>query len=80
MPARSVQSEGMDRPVPRARSLDLDIRCARAFRAGCNQLRIWLKRGRTRRRLGELDERGLADIGLTAEDRRRECRKWAWQD
>jgi hypothetical protein len=40
---------------------------------------VWLRRSRTRRRLRELDARGLADVGLSESQRRCECAKWFWQ-
>lgn len=42
-------------------------------------LRFWLRRLRTRTVLRELDARGLEDIGLSEDDRQRECAKWFWQ-
>ena len=42
-------------------------------------LRRVRERTRQRRALGELDDRLLADIGLTREQALRECRKWSWE-
>lgn len=36
----------------------------------------WWRRYLTRRMLRELDPRLLRDVGLTLEQRERECRKW----
>ena len=40
---------------------------------------LWLRRIATRRRLRELDTRGLEDIGCAERERRRECAKRFWQ-
>ena len=42
-------------------------------------LALWRQRSRSRRHLAELDDRGLADIGLSRTGRRIECRKRFWQ-
>jgi uncharacterized protein YjiS (DUF1127 family) len=39
-----------------------------------------IERLRGREKLREMDSRGLADIGCTDVERRRECAKWFWQD
>jgi uncharacterized protein YjiS (DUF1127 family) len=39
---------------------------------------LWLERRRTRQQLAALDDRMLADIGLTREQRRMECAKPFW--
>ncbi|MGN7709674.1 DUF1127 domain-containing protein [Agrobacterium radiobacter] len=44
-----------------------------------HQLVRWIERAHQRRCLSELDNGLLADVGITPEDRRRECRKWFWQ-
>ena len=41
-------------------------------------LRACLARSRQRRDLGLLSEEQLRDIGLTAADVDRECRRWPW--
>lgn len=43
-------------------------------------LRIWMRRIKTRRRLGELDAKALDDVGITGDQRQGECAKWFWQD
>jgi uncharacterized protein YjiS (DUF1127 family) len=43
-------------------------------------VRAWLTRLKTRRRLRELDAAALADVGITEDERQRECAKWFWQD
>jgi uncharacterized protein YjiS (DUF1127 family) len=40
---------------------------------------IWLRRGRTRRQLRDLDARELLDIGVSESQRDRECARWLWQ-
>ena len=42
-------------------------------------LRACLARSRQRRDLGLLSEEQLRDIGLTAADVHRECRRWPWE-
>jgi len=42
-------------------------------------VRDWWQRWRSRRELHAMDARMLRDIGLTAEARRDETRKWFWQ-
>ncbi|TWT15918.1 DUF1127 domain-containing protein [Reyranella sp. CPCC 100927] len=42
-------------------------------------LAVWFHRGRTRRALRQLDDRALADIGISKAQRAAECRKWFWQ-
>ena len=42
--------------------------------------RLWRRRAVTRRHLSWLDARGLADIGLDEDARRRELAKWFWQE
>jgi len=38
-----------------------------------------MERYRQRLVLAELDDHGLADIGISREDARLECSKWPWQ-
>jgi uncharacterized protein YjiS (DUF1127 family) len=40
---------------------------------------LWRERRRTRQHLGCLDDRALADVGLTQAQRRSECAKSFWQ-
>lgn len=40
---------------------------------------LWHRNHHTRRRLAWLDHDQLADISVSAGDRRIECRKWFWQ-
>ncbi|HKU94680.1 MAG TPA: DUF1127 domain-containing protein [Vineibacter sp.] len=40
---------------------------------------LWRHRSRTRRALRDLDDRALADVGITRVQRAAECRKWFWQ-
>jgi uncharacterized protein YjiS (DUF1127 family) len=42
-------------------------------------LLLWGERRRTRQHLSELDERLVADVGLTGAQQRRECLKLFWQ-
>jgi uncharacterized protein YjiS (DUF1127 family) len=42
-------------------------------------LALWRQREHTRRALAALDARALADIGLSENDRRRECARWFWE-
>ncbi|MGH6814549.1 MAG: DUF1127 domain-containing protein [Hyphomicrobiaceae bacterium] len=51
----------------------------KSLRTSLTKARVWLRRARTRRRLKELDARELADIGLTENERCRECGKSFWQ-
>ena len=51
---------------------------ARALPAFGRWLKACLARNRQRRDLGLLSEEQLRDIGLTAADVRRECRRWPW--
>jgi uncharacterized protein YjiS (DUF1127 family) len=44
-----------------------------------DQLLLWLDRSRQRRRLGELDDRMLRDIGLGRTAVWAEQQKWFWQ-
>ena len=62
----------------------LDAAPARSPKAGAlPAFGRWLKacvaRSRQRRDLGLLSEEQLRDIGLTAADVRRECRRWPWE-
>lgn len=40
----------------------------------------WLERAAQRRRLSQLDDRMLKDIGVGRADAERESSKWFWQD
>jgi len=40
---------------------------------------LWCHRSRTRRALRTVDDRALADIGITPAERAAECRKWFWR-
>jgi len=40
---------------------------------------LWCHRSRTRRALRQLDDRALADIGITRAQHTAECRRWFWQ-
>ncbi|MBV9956048.1 MAG: DUF1127 domain-containing protein [Pseudolabrys sp.] len=42
-------------------------------------MRIWLRRVSTRAQLRDLDPGRLADIGVSHDDRKRECGKWWWE-
>ncbi|HHI75677.1 MAG TPA: DUF1127 domain-containing protein [Gammaproteobacteria bacterium] len=42
-------------------------------------LKLWYQRARQRRRLAQLDEHLLRDIGITPEQARREARKPFWR-
>jgi uncharacterized protein YjiS (DUF1127 family) len=42
-------------------------------------VRIWLRRVSTRAQLRDLDPSRLADIGVSHDDRTRECGKWWWE-
>jgi uncharacterized protein YjiS (DUF1127 family) len=42
-------------------------------------LREWQQRSWTRRALSRLDDRALGDVGISREQRKRECAKWFWQ-
>lgn len=42
-------------------------------------LALWPERRRTRQQLGALDDRELADVGLTRTQQRVECAKPFWQ-
>jgi uncharacterized protein YjiS (DUF1127 family) len=51
---------------------------ARALPAFGRWLKACFARSRQRRDLGLLSEEQLRDIGLTAADVHRECRRWPW--
>jgi uncharacterized protein YjiS (DUF1127 family) len=53
--------------------------CAQCVRITRANTAVWLRRGSTRRKLGELDARDLADIGRSERERQVECSKWFWQ-
>lgn len=40
---------------------------------------LWLRRIATRRHLYAVEAHRLADVGLTEQQRRRECAKWFWE-
>jgi uncharacterized protein YjiS (DUF1127 family) len=40
---------------------------------------LWVRRAHTRRQLRGLDDRLLADIGISEGDRRRECARRFWE-
>lgn len=42
-------------------------------------MRLWLQRIETRRALAKLDTERLQDVGLSAAEARRECRKPFWR-
>jgi uncharacterized protein YjiS (DUF1127 family) len=44
-----------------------------------NTLALWHHRARSRRHLAALDDRELADIGLSRTEQRAECGKRFWQ-
>ena len=48
------------------------------FRRCRATLRLWRERARQRRALSQLDDRLLADIGVTRADAERECAKPFW--
>ena len=50
------------------------------WRAILDSLSRWRDRARQRRQLSELDDRLLADIGITRCDVMRECDKHFWED
>ncbi len=45
-----------------------------------DRLSQWSERAAQRRRLAELDDRMLGDIGVSRADAYRESSKWFWQD
>jgi uncharacterized protein YjiS (DUF1127 family) len=53
--------------------------CAQCVRITRANIAVWLRRRSTRRKLGELDARDLADIGRSERERQVECSKWFWQ-
>lgn len=50
-----------------------------SFAAAYGVLREWGKRRATRRHLSELDDRQLADVGLTRNQQEREAALWFWK-
>jgi uncharacterized protein YjiS (DUF1127 family) len=60
------------RPLGQARRL-------RAWPALVATLALWGKRRHTRQHLSQLDDRALADVGLTRAQQRRERGKWFWR-
>lgn len=65
-------------PAPRTSSHRL-ARVGRAIAAGAHMLRRWCARRGQRRALGHLDDRLLADIGLTRTEAETERRKPFWR-
>lgn len=66
----------MDRALPRI----LSLRTSRDTLASLKQLlRLWRQRIRTRRQLATLDDRLLADIGISHSDRMVELNKPFWR-
>ncbi|HHI75921.1 MAG TPA: DUF1127 domain-containing protein [Gammaproteobacteria bacterium] len=49
------------------------------FSQAAATLKLWYQRARQRRRLAQLDEHLLRDIGITPEQARREARKPFWR-
>lgn len=47
--------------------------------AALEEIARWRDRARGRRQLAGIDDRGLADIGITRADVFQETRKWFWQ-
>jgi uncharacterized protein YjiS (DUF1127 family) len=39
----------------------------------------WLQRSRTRQALSRLEDRDLDDVGISREQRGRECDEWLWE-
>ena len=66
------------RPAPRASS-HRPARFGRTIVAGARMLRRWCARRGQRRALGHLDDRLLADIGLTRAEAETERRKPFWR-
>ncbi len=60
-----------------ARFMHIDWRAA--FASTAATLKLWYQRARQRRRLAQLDEHLLRDIGITPEQARREARKPFWR-
>lgn len=65
-------------PAPRASSHRL-AKYGRGIAAGARVLRRWCARSRQRRALGHLDDRLLADIGVTRPQAEAERRKPFWR-
>src|SRR5262245_35889393 len=57
----------------------LPVHWAAAFARAAATLRLWLERNRTRRALDRLDDRMLADIGVTRAQARQESARPFWQ-
>lgn len=51
----------------------------RSIGKGTEILSLWYKRARARRRLVDLDDRILSDIGMTRFEAEQEYRKFFWQ-
>jgi uncharacterized protein YjiS (DUF1127 family) len=51
----------------------------RAWPALVATLALWGERRRTRQHLSQLDDRALADVGLTRAQQSRERGKWFWR-
>ncbi len=57
----------------------LAIGCGRRLPDAHGTVGVWLRRVKTRRQLGDLSARDLADIGRSERERQIECGKWFWQ-
>lgn len=66
--------------IPHAQSGYVHAGLATRLRGVLATIEFWRERARQRRRLARLDDRMLADIGVTRAQARREARKWFWQD
>jgi uncharacterized protein YjiS (DUF1127 family) len=74
------QYKSKEAQMPQTRIDTLPLRSRPGFFAGIlTYVTVALTRRRDRNRLGQLDTHLLRDIGLEAQDARRECAKPFWQ-
>ncbi len=63
----------------RRQATSMRIEWRTVFSQAAATLKLWYQRARQRRRLAQLDEHLLRDIGITPEQARREARKPFWR-
>lgn len=74
----SVMASVKDRRLVGEDQRDRPRRHLRLMHAACARIELWLDRARERRRLAQLTDRELRDIGLNRYEARQESRKPFW--